>query len=55
MRSKKFRKPKKHKDVKVMWLSALYRIRYKRNRKAFFKDHPEVLKMSSFDQQYILT
>jgi hypothetical protein len=55
MRSKSFRKPKKHKSTKVMWLSALYRIKYRRDRSAFYADHPEVLQMSSFDQRYILT
>lgn len=55
MRSKRFRKPKKHKSTKVMWLSAEYRIKYRNNRAAFLKDHPEVLQMSSFDQQYIMT
>ena len=55
MHSKKFRKPKTHKSAKVMWLSSLYRIEYKRDRMKFYKDHPEVLKMSTFNQQYILT
>jgi hypothetical protein len=49
------RRAKKHKNVQVMWLSALYRIKYKRNRSAFYHDHPEVLQMSSYDQQYVLT
>lgn len=55
MRSKRYRRPKAHKNVKVMWLSAKYRIKYKRNRQKFIEDHPEVLQMSSFDQRYILT
>jgi hypothetical protein len=55
MDSKMMRRPKAHKSAKVMWLSAQYRIEYKRDRMGFYKDHPEVLKMSSFDQQYILT
>ena len=55
MQSKNYRKPKAHKSAKVMWLSAQYRIEYKRDRMKFYKDHPGVLKMSTYDQQYILT
>jgi hypothetical protein len=55
MKPKNYRRPKAHKNVKVMWLSAKYRLEYKRNRQAFLADHPEVLQMPSFDQQYILT
>lgn len=55
MKTKNQRRPKKHKNVKVMWLSASYRIQYKRNRRAFLADHPEVLRMNDYDQTYILT
>jgi hypothetical protein len=51
----KSNRPKKHKSAKVMWLSSLYRIEFKRDRMKFYKAHPEVLKMSSYDQRYILT
>ena len=55
MQSKNYRRPKTHKSAQVMWLSAKYRIDYKRDRKKFIKDYPAVLQMSTFDQQYILT
>jgi hypothetical protein len=51
MQSKRFRR---HSDIKVMFLSAEFRLKFHRNLTAFVAAHPEFTALPSKDQRYII-